>query len=360
MSDDFLSDLSTAVETGKMEPVTTVVTPASSTSSDEDTSDKDRAAVETSVLETMAPTPKPKKKEETAEKTTKEATEKTSEKTSETTQQVEKKDDPKLPFMDRFLKEDEKGNLVLADGTIIAASGKSRAFYEGLKKEGRDTREKLEKTALLNIQLGQKFKQLYTEFDKLKSNPPTSDLEKQTGMNSAEIADAVSLMKQFKQEPITAIKSILTQARMRGIDLSSIGVDGGFDPAVVQRAIAAAIQQARVDTTVVKPSQEEAMADAVREAEDFLKHNPTARPHTDTLAAAKNRFPDKSLDELWALLQIHHRKLAEEEYKKTLSSTPPLQREQQPAPRRVTTVPSTDYERMTFSQIAQSIKDDLA
>ena len=83
--------------------------------------------------------------------------------------QEQKEQTPTTPFLDRFLKQDDKGNLVLADGTIIATNGKSRAYYEGLKKEARAYRDASDKLAVSAGQLAQKFTELHDAYNELKS-----------------------------------------------------------------------------------------------------------------------------------------------------------------------------------------------
>lgn len=268
------------------------------------------------------------------------------------------KDDPKdrTPLIDSFFTEDEKHNLVL-DGRIIASAGRPRTIFEALKREGREYREKADNLALSNMQLAEKFKGLYTDFEKLKANPERESLEKQTGMAGAELNDAVSLIKEYKVNPVQAIKRMLTQAQMRGIDLKSIGVNGGLDPAMVRDAIEQimAKQQEQRQAPVETAKSPET---AESEARVFLTENPAAVEHVETLAKAKMRFPETPLNQLWLMLQMHLRKTANDEAEKATTQKPQRQMPPNKAVTRLVTKPNTDYANMSYAEIARSIQKD--
>jgi len=355
------------------DPVTTVVTPAVALEKGS------RSSVEEDVLSIMEgpriPKPKEEEEEVVVSKEEKKTDKVVSKEKAVSKEKVEGKEvskettsdpqDKKTAYLDRFLKEDAEGNLVLADGTVVASAGPSRTYYEALKKEGREVRAHANKLAISNIQLGQQFKNLYTQFEELKKTSPTLDIEKETGMNSSEVQRAMYVMKNFKLNPVQAIKTLLTEAKMNGIDLSSIGVDGGIDPAVVQRAIQEAVKEAQTVPETQKNSEQELYKQAEQEALDFLKRNPQAEAHTDVLAKAKDKFPEKSLDELWVLYKIHMQKEAakadEESFNSSIETLQkePVKTEKRATTTKVVTPPNRNYATMSFQDIANSIREEL-
>lgn len=259
-------------------------------------------------------------------------------------------------MLDTFLQQDDKNNLVTSDGTIIATAGKSRAFFQKLKEEGRFHRQQAMQLAQSQYDLGEKFKQLFQEYTKVKDEG-ANNLAKATGMSQEEIPEAIALMKQYRADPKSAIKRLLTQARMRGIDLSDIGINGGIDPSVVREMIDAA-KQAQTPAPETTPAMTEEQAATA--AQTFLANNPDAVPHVEALANAKRRFPEMSLERLWIAYKIHMTKLQEQAVDAQLTtvvtqqSNPPANRYRQKA-QPVVQPASRNYENMSYSEIAAQI-----
>jgi len=261
-------------------------------------------------------------------------------------------------YLDTYLQQDDKNNLVLADGTIIATAGKSRTFFQKMKEEGRVHRQAAMEMAQSNMQLGSKFKELYTEFTQMKSSG-SNQLKTMTGMSNEELPDAIAIVKEYKINPVKAIKRLLTQARMRGIDLSEIGINGGVDPSIMREMMEAGQRGQQAPQEQQNTMTEER---AMQEASDFLTRNPQAVEHVETLANAKRKFPEKSIDELWTLYRIHMTKMREQDIDSHLTSvvTPkpvvnPAARYNRPVQKTISAQPQ-DWAKMSFQQIADSIK----
>jgi len=284
----------------------------------------------------------------------------------QTQQQTQQTDKKQVAALDRFLGEDDSGNLVLADGTIVAASGKAREHFEKVKREGREARDKLEEAAIEKSKLGQKFQQLYNAYNEQKNSPEMKSISERTGMDVAEVNDAINYMKAYKENPIEGLKKLLTKAASDGIDIKSLGVQGGFDPATMTDIVRQAMS-AQNNSTQTEPDLKQLQQDAVKEAKKFLSDYPEATQHVSVLAQAKKKFPNASLQELWYGLLRHQRKLQEQEeqnafttnVKKSQSDNSDTQQQQQQQPRKRVSPPTTDYTNMSFSEIANSIKDEL-
>lgn len=275
----------------------------------------------------------------------------------------QKEQAPTTPFLDRFLKQDDKGNLVLADGTVIATNGKSRAYYEGLKKEARGYREAADKLAISSGQLAQKFTELHDAFTELKSTSGITSIVKETGMTQSEVNEGLRLMKSYKQNPVEAIKSLLTQARMSGIDLSSIGINGGIDPATIARAIADAKDSGQQNQPQLSEA-EKSQRQAEKMVDSFFERNPEAIAFAEEIAGAAEKFPNVPLDEIWYRYKIWQRdqlaKRSEQEFEP--KQEPQRQQQQQPQRQQITRLvnqPQRNYGAMSIEDIAASVKKDF-
>jgi len=378
MSDDFMKEIADAVDGGNkpVEVDTSDLTNDVKTAKEQEnvsTSVDHREKLENDLLD-MTASPEEREAENEAQQKRKDkekeakaaADKKKAEEDKQKQQQTQQTDKKQVAALDRFLGEDDSGNLVLADGTIVAASGKAREHFEEVKREGREARDKLEEAAIEKSKLGQKFQQLYNAYNEQKNSPEMKSISERTGMDVAEVNDAINYMKAYKENPIEGLKKLLTKAASDGIDIKSLGVQGGFDPATMTDIVRQAMS-AQNNSTQTEPDLKQLQQDAVKEAKKFLSDYPEATQHVSVLAQAKKKFPNASLQELWYGLLRHQRKLQEQEeqnafttnVKKSQSDNSDTQQQQQQQPRKRVSPPTTDYTNMSFSEIANSIKDEL-
>lgn len=368
MNDDFISDVTAAIDTANNAP------PAPTNVSDIETQESVLNVLE---AHEKKPTEKAKPQQEkpvTSDVKTdqqqqtpakQEQQQKPDDQQQQQQQQQQKPDDKNkktVPYMDRFLQQDDKNNLVLADGTIIATAGAARTFFEKLKSEARTERDKNRDLSLRTIQLGEKFVELNNAYEELKKDPARENIEKRTGMQGQQLEEAIDLMREYNVNPVGAIKRILTQAQLRGINLKEIGINnGGLDPAAVRSMLEEIVskQGGQEKSTQTQPSQEAAVQEATRFLEDF----PEAAEHTELLAAARRKYPQKSYAELWHALQVFQQQQAEQEEiaqgQQVVTQRKPQQEKQQQPQRRVTSNVTTDFSKQSFSDIAESIKKDF-
>lgn len=380
MSDDFMNDISSAVENGGALPVDN--TPIEKLSSEPkqvqpikpNTKDTTSVADELSNMfanndphNPSQPVKKVEEKPETknlpkelAEDTTKQA-KPAEENDTSNKQRQQRKGQEKL--LDTFLKEDAEGNLVNDAGEVIALAGKSRTYYEGLKNEARKQRKAAADLAVSNMQLAQQFKSLYDEYKGISESTtsPVQNIVKETGFSQSEATEAIKLMQQYKADPISAIKNLLTQAKMNGIDISKIGANISVDPAVIRNTVESLLDE-RLKPLSDRAQEETAQQVANREAQTFLQTYPEAQQFTDAIATAKRQFPHMSLPEIWLRLR---EKIEERAH--TQQTTSVTKHRKAPASK---TRPSTpqmpkvkaqvrDYSAMSFEDIKNSIIEDF-
>jgi hypothetical protein len=376
MSDDFMSDISAAVDNGGTLPVER--SPAQTTEPAKTNpvipQVKPEVIAPSSVADELTNMFKNNDPHNPVEKTKKDPVEKAKEpaKTSEakvegeeknnnsqTPSRTQRKGNEKL--LDTFLNEDENGNLVNDAGEIIALAGKSRTYYEGLKNEARKQRKAATDLAVSNMQLAQQFKNLYDEYKGIAdiSTSPIQSIVRETGFSEPEAKEAVQLLKLYKADPIAAIKNMLTQAKMSGIDISKIGANISVDPAIIRNTIQSVLDE-RLKPLSDKAEQETAEQSANREAQTFLQTYPEARQFTSAIAQAKQQFPQMSLPEIWLRLR---RELEKRPSRTSQSVTKhrqaPARRTQPAAKAPAVKAPVRDYAKMSFEAIKNSIIEDF-
>ena len=260
-------------------------------------------------------------------------------------------------LLDTFLDEDEEGNLIDASGEVIALAGKSRTYYEGLKNEARKQRGAANDLAVQNLQLSQKFKDLYDEYKGIKSNAtsPVQSIVTETGLNDTDATAAIQLMQQYKTDPIGAIKSLLTQAAQSGIDVGQIGANVSVDPALMQKQFDQALER-HIKPLTEAQLRDRAHQEAVQEATQFLETFPEAVQYETQIAQAKGKFPQMSLAEIWMRLRRELDKQPErqpQQRQRQPQQRQPVQR--QKVRRQKVRAPRVDYSTMNYDEIAQSI-----
>lgn len=370
MSDDFLSEVNAAVANAGVTPnVTEPVTndqPTAPTPPSKDSKDIANDVLNIIDADGMAAERKEKAIAERKAKREQEEKEKTppvvaKEPVTQGVKQETKQDDkgaqPDRPYLDTFLAENSAGDLVGPGGHIIAKAGESRRYFEGMKREGREARERGEQIAISMVKLNNKFKELYNEYTKLKSSDALRPIEEQTGLSKQEVNEAVKIMKQLKADPINGVKSFLTRAKMSGIDLPSLGMNIDVDLATIRDVMADAAREAVTPKQEPPKDMKQIEADALEEVKGFLARYPNVKENElQAIAGAKKQFPHATLDELL----FAYRKDQQRRYEEEQKAKPITQRViAQPKPKQRVSAPAQDFATMSFEQIANTLKDDF-
>lgn len=233
------------------------------------------------------------------------------------------------------IKSDQKGNLIDANGKIIARAGSERRLYEAKEKVTKEY-QRLQKDYAENQNLmadaTQFINQLKSQLDFVKNN----SLQGQHQINDQEATEAFKVYNMLKndQTALEGAKYVLTKLAERGINIQSLGAgSGAIDPAVLSQSITSQINQQLQPITerFTKQTQEEASrAEAQQYVEGFFRANPDATPHRQTLTAMLKdpRFRGMSLPEAWSNLERHllRQQVAQ------MQQPQPEQSPQQPAP----------------------------
>ena len=228
------------------------------------------------------------------------------------------KDKPKPFYHQSEVKPDKQGNLVNAEGIIVARKGReARLYQENHKFKGqattlqgqvRDYDTRLRKA----VEIGQK---LHTD---LVAARASNEAIKAFGIDSSEQLTALRLYKELRDEPAKAIKNILTRAAANGINVAELGAPAGADPKslidLVRETIGKELNPLRQSTEEAARLRRESDATNARaneiqsEVNTFFQANPEATPHLAVFTDVIKRFPNMTLGEIWARIQLHQAK----------------------------------------------------
>jgi hypothetical protein len=230
--------------------------------------------------------------------------------------QTEKKP---TPFYHRSeVKPDKQGNLVNAEGIIVARKGReARLYQENHKFRGQAQTMQGQVTEVTGrlrkaVEIGQR---LHRDLVAAQSH---NDAIKQFGIDSAEQLTALRLYKELRDEPAKAIKNILTRAAANGINIAELGATGGADPKslidLVRETIGKELNPLRESTAAAAQARKDAEAQTAQaneiqgQVDSFFSQNPDAVPYLPAFTKVIQKFPGMSLGEIWARMQLAQQK----------------------------------------------------
>jgi hypothetical protein len=122
------------------------------------------------------------------------------------------------------------------------------------------------------------------------------------------------LFKELRDNPQQALKNLLTRAATNGINTSEFAQPGSFDPKslmdVIRQEIGQAVNPLKERTEAERKQAQEAQQrqqaqDQVnQQVSSFFDANPDAKAYIPVFTNAIKQFPDMSLGEVWARIQL--------------------------------------------------------
>lgn len=172
----------------------------------------------------------------------------------------------------RLFLADTKGDIYDSNGTLITKQGYGRTVFHKLYPY-------IEGAVAENSQLKQR----------LESFENANAIAKQNGLTLDDHSAAMSLMVQWKKNPIETLNTLLRVAQERGIDVSSIR-GGGVDTAALQSTLDELMERKLERFAPFVQQQEAQRRDAelndtvVGEYNQFMQEFPDAAPHQGSIA----------------------------------------------------------------------------
>lgn len=226
-----------------------------------------------------------------------------------------------LPLHSRAeVRPDAKGNLVNAQGQVVATAGREARYYQdafrarqgeaSIRAQHADVSNRLTRA----IEIGTTLVDQVEEFK--RKDKEIADM----GITPEERMQAFTFITQAKANPVQAIKGILTMAASRGIDLSQLGIAGG---AIDTQSLLSVIRNELktvtnpiVDANRRQQQQEQQRQQETQEqqrtrdyASNFFRDNPQAQqflPVFEKLYAVPE-FANMPLAEAWLRIQLNLR-----------------------------------------------------
>jgi hypothetical protein len=119
----------------------------------------------------------------------------------------------------------------------------------------------------------------------------------------------------LRDNPQAAIKNILTRAATNGINVAELGLSGGVDPKslvdVIRQEIGNAVNPLKERTEADRRREQQTARDTEQrnkingEIDSFFNSNPEAKQYLPVFTQTIKQFPDMSLGEAWARIQLH-------------------------------------------------------
>lgn len=184
----------------------------------------------------------------------------------------------------------QNGDLVDAQGNVVAAAGRERRLYETVERARGELANRDSKIRELEAAVGA-YREAAQHMEKL-------------GLTPQENMAALNLMAQFKAQPIPTLKFMLTEAQAMGHNISSLfdGAAPGLDPAAIRRIVNDAV----APLTAARESEEAAAAAherSVQQTNEFFNSFPDATVHDQELGRLLLKHPDWSPQTAYYALQ---------------------------------------------------------
>lgn len=230
-----------------------------------------------------------------------------------------------------LVKPDAKGNLVDTNGQIIARAGGEARHYQKFARhfeaplraaaqriaQGGQQNQTLQGNLDQAIQIGE---QLVNRVRELSANQQNGNMEREFGLTRDELIQAATFARQAKSDPASAIKSVLTLAAARGIDIKTVlgpnAAGGGIDTKAILDLIKGEIATAvkpineRTATETQREQQQQQFNQAVtqiqNEARQFFERTPDAVPYLEAFRQIKTdpNLRHLGMDHIWSEIQL--------------------------------------------------------
>lgn len=200
--------------------------------------------------------------------------------------------DPNKPQQVRV---DKNGNLVNAQGQIVARAGSERRLYE--KSARLETQLKQEKTARQNDR--ELLQRAATE---IKGMREVYGMANDLRMSTREAMMGLTLVDKFKKDPVDFFKYVLTQMAAIGQDVSKLAPELGAAAVspdgikqLIQQELRGALGPVR-ETREQDTREQRAIQDAEVEYTAFVERFPDVTTHEDVIARLIQDDEHLSLD----------------------------------------------------------------
>lgn len=230
---------------------------------------------------------------------------------------TDKRQQPKRPagINGQDVRSDAKGNLVDAQGNIVARAGREAKVYQRAFNAGRQNmgqRAELQRRDLTG-RLERAVEIAREAIARVQEARENASLGERLGLDVNETTRALQLAAEMKKDPKEGLKKLLTMAAAQGIDVQNLGLQGGIDPKSLLDLVRQEIQGA------TRPLAERNAADRqtadyerrfqnnLRNVESFFAANPDAVQYGPAFHAVlqDKRFRGMTLEHIWDKIRLN-------------------------------------------------------
>lgn len=262
---------------------------------------------------------------------------------------------------------DAKGNLVGADGRVIAKAGSEARLYVKAEKATQQANAAEGRIQEVNGRL-QKAIEIGTGLNTQLEAYKARDAQlKEFGLDSNDQVNAFQLYQSLKRDTAGTIQKLLTRAAANGINVNGANNNGQIDPKgildLVRQEIASGLKPLSEQTAAQKQQQEQQdrqRQDTERvqeEVQSFFRQNQEAVPYLPVFqkTLVDPRFKNMSLGEIWARIQLNLERNRSQRSPKTLRGGASIPNGRPAAPRRNDNVASVGSD---YGEILNGILDE--
>jgi hypothetical protein len=181
-------------------------------------------------------------------------------------------------------------DLVDKNGQVIATGGKERRFYETAQRE--------------KVRADNATKELETAKGQITAYENAGSVGTQYNLTADEVVTGAQLIAAYKENPVDAIKYMLTQAQANGHNVDTI-ISGGTDMTAMKQMVDNALapilgqQKQEADTQAIT-------AQATEMYNSFMGQHPDAAVHEDTISRLLQEQPSLTLEAAYYKLQSYY------------------------------------------------------
>lgn len=180
-------------------------------------------------------------------------------------------------------------DLVDKDGKVIAKGGAERRFYE----QRETARQQAQHWQQQYQGMQQQLQSVQQELNSLKQTS-----QQIAGADPNDVRIGAQIVSDLKRDPVGTMKKLLAEVVAQGHNIDAIGT--GVDTLAIQRMIDERLP--RTDTTAA-PTDEQLLAEAQTEVNNFYNAHPDARPHDALLGRMLRDHPTLDLQSAYFQLK---------------------------------------------------------
>lgn len=186
------------------------------------------------------------------------------------------------------VKDDGQGNLVDAQGNLVARRGPERRWYNEARAAADRVQQTQQELEALRGKV-EPYEKAFATFANLQMAPQ-------------DIAIGAQLFKSFRTNPAATIEYLMTEARKNGVQIEGLG--GSVDTAAIKATVMEALSPILQDRAQAQQLREADSA-ADHEYEEFV-NDPDyqfARVHENELVAVMKLYPNYSMQQAYMKLE---------------------------------------------------------